>query len=141
MNHRMSQLSELEELTGCLIPEYYRRLLADYPADLRNLTRAEDGSDSEGTVESVELIRDWADVLDINREVRSCSVEDPDGVEFCWPDSVLVIGENGEGDFYGLDLTGEYAGVLLFEHQAVQFEEITDSLDEFVQLIRECFAA
>ena len=32
-------------------------------------------------------------------------------------------------------------GVLFFDHQRVEFEEITGSLDEYVELLQESFAA
>ena len=135
----MTYLCQLQQLTGFPVPDHYSRLLSEYPESLRNLQRAEDGSEAEGQVDSVELMSDPNDVIAVNREVRSSIVDDPDGEEFRWPDSILVIGENGEGDFFGLDLTGEYPGVLLYEHQAVEFQEITDSLEEFIELLRESF--
>ncbi len=132
-------LNQLRDLTGFDIRDDYTALLEEYPARLLNIPRADDGSAEEGQVSSVELLCDPVDVLDINQEVRSSSVLDPEGHEFHWPDQVLVIGENGDGDYYGIDLGGEHPGVLFFDHQTVEFEEITDSLSEYVQLLQESF--
>lgn len=133
--------AELSHLTGFELRSDYVQLIDRYPPQLRNVARADDGSDAEGQVSTVELMCDLADVVDINEEVRFESVPDPQGEEFHWPDQVLVIGENGEGDYYGIDLAGEYPGVLFFDHQAVEFEEITESLKEYVELLRESFSA
>ena len=131
----------IEELTGFTLPAEYVELLAEYPAALMKRERADDGSEAEGYVNTVELLSDLEDVADINHEVRFGTVMDPDGNEFLWPDQLLVIGENGEGDYYGIDLTQQYQGVLFFDHQEVGFEEITDTLDEFVELLQESFPA
>lgn len=133
-------LHELQTLTGFDIRPDYAHLVSNFPAQLMNVQRADDGSKDEGQVNSVELLSDLTDVLDINQEVRSESIAHPDGHEFFWPDQVLAIGENGEGDYYAIDLAGEYMGVLFFDHQLVEFEEITESLDDYVELLQESFA-
>jgi len=134
-------LNELQELTGFELRADYLQLLADFPPLLRNILRADDGSEREGCVDTVELMSDPNDVLDVNQEVRCGSIDHPDGHEFHWPDQVLAIGENGEGDYYGIDLADEYHGVLFFDHQLVEFEEITESLQDYVELLMESFPA
>ena len=133
-------IQELQSLTGLPVPADYLQLLASYPAALQNLPRAEDGSEKQGHVSCVELMCDQADVLDVNREVRSGPVMDPSGAEFEWPAQVLVIGENGGGDYYAIDVSAEHPGVLFFNHQAVEFQEITDSIVEYVELLISTFA-
>lgn len=136
-----SPLEQIRELTGFDLRSDYTQVINQYPQELLTVVRADDGTDSEGLVSTVELMCDLADVLDINQEVRFGSVPDPQGEEFHWPDQVLVIGENGEGDYYGIDLAEEYQGVLFFDHQTVEFEEITESLSEYVEMLREAFPA
>ncbi len=131
----------IKELTGFALPVKYMELLTDYPAALKKLARADDESETEGYVNTFELMSNLADVLDINKEVRYGAVMDPDGNDFDWPSQVLVIGENGEGDYYGIDLSDEIHGVVFFNHQTVEFEEITDTLSEYVELLQESFAA
>lgn len=138
---RPQQLNRIRDLTGFDLRDDYTELLHRYPAELLHATRADDGSDAEGLVSTVELMSDLTDVLDVNEEVRQGSVPDPQGEEFYWPNQVLVIGENGEGDYYGIDLANEYPGVLFFDHQTVEFEELTDSLSEYVEMLRESFPA
>ncbi len=132
-------LSELEALCQARIPPACRVVLTDYPAALRGAVRADDGSDSEGLVSEAELLADPAEVLRINREVRLDSILDPEGREFRWPAQFLVIGETGDGDYYCVDTAGEHEGVLQFRHHAVEFEPVADSMDEFIELLVECF--
>ena len=134
-------INAIQELTGFEIRDDYAQLINDFPSQLMNIQRADNGFDGEGQVNNVELMNRMTDVLDLNQEVRSDSVEHPDGHEFFWPNQVLAIGENGEGDYYAIDLAGEYMGVLFFDHQLVEFEEITKSLNEYVELLQESFAA
>ena len=132
---------QLEQLVGFDLRADYVALMQSYPERLRDVARTDDGSDTEGFVHTVELMSDLEDVLDVNQEVRSGPVMDPEGNDFFWPDQLLAIGENGEGDYYSIDLANEYKGVIFFDHQTMEFEEITDSLDEYVELLLESFGA
>jgi hypothetical protein len=131
--------SELETLCHEPVPTAWRAVLTDYPEALLRAVRADDGSDTEGFVSEAELLADPAEVLRINREVRQDSILDPEGREFRWPTAFLVIGETGDGDYYCIDAAGEHDGVLQFRHHAVEFEAIADSMDEFIELLVECF--
>ena len=51
-------IEQLVKILGQPLPPEYLRVLADYPSVLKNVPRAIDNSDSEGTIEDVELIRD-----------------------------------------------------------------------------------
>ncbi len=130
---------QLETLCQAPIPTPFRTVLTDYPEVLRGAVRADDGSDTEGLVSEAELLADAVEVLRINREVRLDSILDPEGREFRWPIPFLVIGETGDGDYYCIDAAGEHEGVLQFRHHAVEFEPVADSLDEFIELLVECF--
>lgn len=134
-----AQISELEELCGARLPHDYLRLLSNYPPALRTAVRAEDDSCLEGTVAEVELMSEPSDLVEINREVRLGPVLDPKGVEFRWPVQLLVIGETGDGDYYCVDTDGEHQGVLQFRHQSVEFENVADSLDEFVGMLLDSY--
>ena len=135
----LDAFSELETLCQAPVPTTYRALLMHYPEALRGAVRADDGSDAEGLVSDAELLADPVDVLRINREVRLDSILDPEGREFRWPAPFLVIGETGDGDYYCIDASGEHESVLQFRHHAVEFESVADSIDEFIELLVECF--
>jgi hypothetical protein len=129
----------LEQICDASLPVDYLALLDSYPEILRSVARADDGSDSEGIVSEVELLAGIDDIVEINREVRLEPVLDPQGLEFRWPDQLLVIGETGDGDYYCVDTDCEHEGVLQFRHHAVEFELIADSLAEFVEMLVESF--
>ena len=131
--------SELEKLCQAPVPTACRAVLTEYPEALRGAVRADDGSDAEGFVSEAELLADPVEVLRINREVRLDSILDPEGREFRWPGPFLVIGETGDGDYYCIDTSGEHEGVLQFRHHAVEFEAVAESMDEFIELLVECF--
>lgn len=131
--------SELETLCQAPLPTACRAVLTSYPDALTGAVRADDGSDVEGFVSEAELLADPVEVLRINREVRLESILDPEGREFRWPASFLVIGETGDGDYYCIDAAGEHEGVLQFRHRTVEFEPVADSMDEFIELLVECF--
>jgi hypothetical protein len=133
------QVTILAAMCGGPMPDSYLRLIADYPETLRSARRAEDGSSAEGFVSDVELLSDLADVLLLNEEARCGSILDPDGQIFSWPDQLLIIGENGTGDYFGIDISGEHAGVLQYLHQPVEFEQISESLDEYIEMLLETF--
>lgn len=130
---------QLGELCTNAIPAEYPVLLQNFPQSLLTAMRADDGSDSEGTVAEVELIADLSSVIDINREARACPVLDPQGREFVWPGQLLIIGESGSGDYFCLDTSGEYPGVVQYLHQAIDFEVVADTLDEYVDLLLDSF--
>lgn len=127
--------NSLASLCGHKLPEEYLALLQAFPPSLKNHPRADDRSDREGVVSDVELLSRAEDILEINREARAAAVLDPEGAEFVWPDQLVVIGETGEGDYFCMDVSGEHSGVLQFGHQAVEFDQIADSLGEFIELL------
>lgn len=134
-------IQQLKEIVGTELPPAYLKLLADYPASLLSARRALDESDTEGCVHEVELVSDVAGVLFLNRECRANSIMEPEGLEFFWPEQLLVIGETGGGDYYCLDTESPDDEVIQFDHQATEFEVIADSLKEFVAILEETFLA
>ncbi|MFO0426219.1 MAG: SMI1/KNR4 family protein [Planctomyces sp.] len=128
---------ELSRLVNAPLPPEWVALMEDYPAGLADFDRSEAGDGSLGMISDVELLSDYSDVLAINLEARAHSILHPDGSEFTWPDQLLIIGEDGDGDYFCLDTDGEYSGVLQFLHFDVEFEEISDSLQDYVDMLGE----
>ena len=132
-------ISQLENLCQAPVPSACRAILTEYPEVLRGVPRADDGSDSEGFVSDAELFAHPEAVLRVNLEVRRESILDPDGHEFCWPATFLVIGETGDGDYYCIDTAGGHEGVMQFRHHTVEFEMVAESMPDFIELLVECF--
>ena len=134
------ELQQLEDLIELPLPDDYLAVLNNYPTLLRTASRGTDDDQLVGSVADFELIADPAHVLEINLESRLCSVLDPSGLEFFWPNQLVVIGETGAGDYYCLDASGEHEGVFLFDHQPVEFEIVAESLQEFVDALVTSFS-
>lgn len=134
-------LQQLVRLLGRRPQQEYLDTLLDYPEPLRAARRAVDETDSEGVVSEVEFVLNPACVLDLNLEARRGSLVDPEGVEYAWPDSLLIIGETGSGDYYCIDVEAATTEVIQYNHQAVEWDVIADSLDEFVEILVDTFCA
>jgi len=134
-------LEALAQLGIDTVPQEYIQLLRNFPAELANQSRSPHQHTDDACVSDLELLNHPDDIVTINLEARSHCIADPDGNEFHWPDQLLIIGENGEGDYYCLDSTGEHSGVLQYRHVLVEFDLITDSRDEYVELLKEAYSA
>lgn len=132
-------LNQLGDLLGRRPPQAYLDLLADYPQQLRHACRAIDDTDAEGVVADAELLISPECILALNNEARCDGLLDPEGVEYQWPDSFLVIGETGSGDYYCIDVEAASTEVIQYNHQAVEWEIVADSLSEFVEILTETF--
>jgi hypothetical protein len=130
---------ELEILCNGPIPDRWVQLISSYPDELRSALRSDDGSDEEGTVSDAELLADPADLLAINREVRSTNILDPANRPFSWPVRCLVIGESGDGDYYCLNADDQDCGVIQFLHLPVRFKRITANLEDFLEMLFQAY--
>lgn len=127
--------SELEFLCNGPIPDRWVQLISNYPDELRFALRSDDGSEDEGHVSDAELLADPADLLAINREVRSSNILDPANRPFSWPVRCLVIGETGDGDYYCLNADDPACGVIQFMHLPVRFKRLTTDLEGFLEML------
>lgn len=134
-------LNQLTSMLGRPPHAEYLELLSNYPPRLRAARRAIDDTTSEGVVADVELIIAPESIVALNLEARRDCLTDPEGVEYVWPDQLLVIGETGAGDYYCLDVDAKTTEVIQYDHQAVQWEVVADSLDEFVEILVDTFCA
>ena len=132
-------IAELSSIVGKEIPADYVRLLTNYPPSLQHQTRSQDDPDLQATVSDVELLNNQEMLVAINLEVRREALVDPAGQELEWPNQFLVIGETGTGDYFCIDVEGDVTGVIQFNHQAVEFEVIAESLTEFIEILEETF--
>lgn len=126
---------ELESICGTPLPWKWLQFLAEYPEELRLTLRSDDGSEEEGCVGDAELLSDPADVLALNREVRSTPICDSSNHEFHWPVRYVVIGESGDGDYYCINADEPACGVHQFLHLPVRFKRLTADFDEFLEML------
>ena len=136
---QQQSFSRLAEIIGLPVPEDYRAVILDYPQHLTTAVRALDDSDSEGYVSDVELPLDLEVVIALNEEARLDYLITPDGGECEWPQEFLIIGETGQGDYYCVDVSGEFEGVLQYDHQSVGWEIVAESVQDFIDFLSEVF--
>ena len=136
---QQQSFSRLAEIIGLSVPDDYRAIILDYPPHLTTAVRAMDDSDSEGYVSDVELPRDLEVVVALNEEARLDYLITPEGGECKWPQEFLIIGETGQGDYYCVDVSGEFEGVLQYDHQSVGWEIVAESVQDFVDFLTEVF--
>ncbi len=107
-------VSRIERELGITVPEDYRALVTDYPAELWK------------HVSDFDLLDDPSGVIEINREVRT-----GDFYDLTWPEEYFAIGETRRGDYYCLDLSNDASPVIYFDHEAKAFLERAPSLQEW----------
>ncbi len=131
------QLHTLSEQLGIpAFPQPWVSLQLDFPAALRTLQRG-DGS----TVDEFELTDDLELLLQLNQEVRLEPIPDGEGLALTWPENLLVIGENGAGDYYCIDINEPDPHVLFFDHHTLDLFDIDETLEGFVEVLIEQFGA
>ena len=111
---KREDVDRIESELNIKVPNAYRDLVTNYPEEFYEWGADYDLSDSPDRV------------VEINREVRT---EPFYGLK--WPDRYFAIGENGCGDYYCLDLQGDFTGVIFFDHEVGQFIRKFSSLDEW----------
>ena len=98
------ELSNLESELLVRLPGAYRNFLQNYPRRLTEIS-----ADDDETIAELQLINSYEQLLELNTRIRS-----PDlwfFGEHPWPNHFFVIGEDGYGNRYFLDTSGEYPGV------------------------------
>jgi hypothetical protein len=113
-------IARIEEALEIRVPPDYRELMLAYPAVLVELGIAD-----------FELLCEPEQVIAENRSIRVSRRFDT-----TWPDAYFLIGEDGCGDFYCLDLSRLNSPVILFDHECqAQFVELADSLEAWLPLM------
>lgn len=114
------------------LPQDLRRLLLNYPEELvgqwKPLHRGHDEAIHE-------LYNDPALSIEYNEDARR-----PDGTPWTaddgpWPEEFFIIGDDRCGNYWCVDLTGQSAGVWVYDHDTGAFEPEADSLAEFVSIV------
>ena len=114
------RLSELEHHIGVSLPEEYRSLLQNYPEELRGTT-----------VEGYELVSTVETLLSENLSVRQGPVFGLD-----WPRNHFVVGSDGSGNLYTLNLNETPVGVYEFDHEDQSFRRLAESLPDWLPELR-----
>jgi cell wall assembly regulator SMI1 len=127
-----ADVDRIEAALGCKLPPDYRELLVTH-ADV--LTRA------SSTLEYFAV--PWTEADDIirgNRDARSYADDmtfgtDEDG-ELPWPEHHFVVGTNGGGDFWFIDLSAEKEGLWFWQHESHEITQLHATFADYIAKVR-----
>ncbi|MCQ3827847.1 SMI1/KNR4 family protein [Microbulbifer elongatus] len=106
----------IEEKTGINLPECYKQVVLNYPGELLG-TEAED----------YELLNDPEVIIEENNEVRNNGYFGES-----WPAHYFIIGQNGCGDYYVVNLENREFSVGFACHEEMACHPYAASLSEFI---------
>lgn len=123
-----SDIKEIEEKLGLILPEFYKSALLNYPfKPLDEIDCVEDNLVKE---------LDW--IATTNLELRECRF-----FGNLWPPYFLAIGHDGFGNFIFLNL-GEYDEAIYFADHEEEFDpcdisalELAADMGQYIQLCKE----
>lgn len=130
MNSDISIIQDFAGSLGYQLPQTYCELIENYPEAMKKL-----GVDDYGGPADFELLSCPQDVVELNkRERQRWSSSDYAETEF--PESYLLVGHDGCGDLYAIDLDdSEPCDVLQFEHDKPSWGKVAESLKQFVSVL------
>jgi hypothetical protein len=114
-------LDALEESLGIVLPASYSRIM-----------RRLDSKPLHGPLAEL-VCTDAAGVLSLNESVSG--FESVAGFAE-WPDELVVIGEDGVGNYYAIRHDEDDSAVLFFDHERNEIQQCAESLDDFCKRIR-----
>jgi len=123
-------VQKLENQLSVVLPEEYRQLLNDYPSQLAELDYFDDAS--QGGPRNFELLADPQEILELNRRERRRWPQ-ADYSHAVFPDSYFLIGWDGCGNLFALDLAAQDGtAVYEFDHEEAEWALAAESLSAFV---------
>ena len=123
-----SDVERINDTLDCELPEFYEEFLLNYPDSLLTVAKSGVNADGDAYTEGpadLELLNHADAIISLNQEVPAIHWENE------WPDEQFVIGDNGCGDYYTIDIDDEESPVFFFEHEQSDFDETAGSLEEF----------
>ena len=106
-----SELNSIETALGLSLPEFYRQAAID-----GLLTRV--------------LNSNAQSVVAINGAFRNGEFGDTD-----WPAHLFAFGDDGAGNFYCLDVSGDSEEVLLRDHETLEIAAEADSFLQWIDVV------
>ena len=135
MNKKTKQ--QLEELTGLAIPKSYEILIDNYPTELKTLK-----ADAGMKPGDYDLFDNANHILKINKFVRSedFDIFDAEGDPTTWPLRFLVIGEDGSGDYFAINLKRKKLAVFRWYHDTGGFDNEAPTMEKYIYQIFRLYA-
>jgi hypothetical protein len=111
--------------------------LTDYPREL-NQARYSEGSECDGP-KDFELLSTCKKIQELNHWFRKHWSES-DYAEVAFPDSYLLVGDDGCGNLYAIDTAKTNGPVFEFDHEVSEWSNRARSLEEFGRQLLEMAA-
>ena len=128
-NMTEAELAGVESRLGVLLPSHYRRFLLAYPQALID-AKLDLGHTQESPADR-KFTSHPDRLIELNEEVRESGTPWVGEAGDPWPDRYLVIGDDGCGNYYCLDLRAGDEGVWFYDHDAGGFERQFSDLGAF----------
>lgn len=128
-----AEVARIEARLKVVLPPHYRSFVLAYPRTLLNAA-LDMKTWQEPAAESF-LFNDPKRVIDINRAVREPGRLMLDGESEPWPGNYLIVGADGGGNYWCVDLEKQGKTVWFFDHEQGAFEQQSKSLPDFVKYV------
>ena len=123
------EIHKIESSLSCKLPKGYRKFL---------LNRGEEVAELKELLPlRVVLWMDPDEIIDENQSARKYADDKPIGKKRNpWPDHYFLVGTNGAGDYWFIDLSGELRGIWSYQHEAEDVEQHYDNFGEWMGDLR-----
>lgn len=128
-------IKRIEEKFSIVAPRDWVQVMLNYPEKLATLAMP-DGS----LIREYDLCNDADFLIELNDEVRLEPITDGDYSLLEWPEPILVIGDDGGGDYFCLDVGDPEGLVWRFDHIRCQFYDYADSVTQYVAALIEAYS-
>lgn len=121
-----SDVSRIGSSLGFDLPEFYRDLLLDFPAELAAVFPSDCSPDER------RLFNTPAPIISTNSLVRRPDhLVDPDDPDSRWPDRYLIIGMDISCNFYCINRNAKNSAVYFWFHENGDFEKYATNVRKF----------
>ena len=112
----LDDIKQIQDETGIECPEFYVQVITNYPSKLENTDAPDFG-----------LLDDPEVIIYENNDVRTQGC-----FGAAWPSHYFIIGQNGCGDYYVVDLDKKEFSVYFACHESLSFTLFASNLQEFI---------
>jgi hypothetical protein len=127
------EIRGIEAALGFSLPPHHRDFFLNYPKQLAAAERRH-GTWRERTSER-ELYSAPALIVEANRLVREAGIPWLGDQGDPWPEDLLVVGDDGCGNYWGVKVSGTDRSVYFYDHELADLEEAYESLWAFADFL------
>jgi hypothetical protein len=126
---REKDIQKLEVSLGFSLPQSYREFLKNHSHELRQIKevlpfRAVLWTSSKEIIKENKLVRKYASDMTIGEN------EDP------WPETYIVVGTNGGGDYWFIHKNDPKTGLWFWDHETQEVKKVDTTFDKYLSKLR-----